>query len=88
MHKPKFVKRILIAVVFGFISLQAGEMPPQNAKKLSHIIQLLESKGFAPITEVSLDRGVWEVEAYKNGQKRELHVDPITGRILSNRHDH
>lgn len=65
----------------------AGERPPEGSKPLVEIIQALEAQGYKPITEISMDDGVWEVEAYKNDEERELRVNPLTGEILSDRRD-
>lgn len=65
----------------------ASEKPPADSKPLIEIIQTLEAKGYGPITEISMDGGVWEVEAYKNNEKRELRINPLTGQILSDRKD-
>jgi hypothetical protein len=59
--------------------------PPKDAKPLSEIARDLEFGGFSPITEISYDHGEWEVEGYRNGDKRELKVDPVSGKIKSDR---
>ncbi len=66
----------------------ADERPPSGAKPLSSIIQDLEKQGFTPVLDVSLDHGHWEVEALKGTERRELKVDPVSGKILSDRPDH
>lgn len=77
----------LAAAALGISHVFAGERPPEDAKPLTEIIKMLETQGYAPITEISMDDGVWEVEAYKNDEERELRVDPLTGKILSDRKD-
>ncbi|MEC8525242.1 MAG: PepSY domain-containing protein [Pseudomonadota bacterium] len=66
---------------------QADERPPEGSKSLAEIAQIIESKGYTPITEISMDDGVWEVEAYLNNVERELRVNPMTGEVLSDRRD-
>lgn len=66
----------------------ADEKPPADAMALSAVVQALESMGYAPITEVSFDDGVWEVEAIKDGQARELRVNPLDAQVISDREDH
>ena len=66
----------------------AGEKPPENAVPLSEIVKSLETSGYSPITEVSIDDGIWEVEAYKDGEERDLKVDPVNGEVISDRPDH
>lgn len=89
--KKKLVSGIfVIGVVSSVIAVSqafAGERPPEGSKPLVEIIQALESQGYEPITEISMDDGVWEVEAYKNNEERELRVNPLTGEILSDRRD-
>jgi hypothetical protein len=65
----------------------AEARPPKDAIPLSTIVLSLEKMGFGPIVEVKFDDGVWEVEAWRDGQKRELKIDPRSGRILSDRLD-
>ena len=59
--------------------------PPADAKPLSEIIKSLEDAGFSPIVEVDFRAGRWHVEAFQEGQKRDLRVHPVTGEITSNR---
>lgn len=61
--------------------------PPANAQPLSAIVLALEKQGYSPIVEIEFDDGRWEVEAYKDGKKRKLKVDPVSGRIMSDRPD-
>lgn len=61
--------------------------PPANAKKLSEIITMLESEGYSRIREVSFERKNWEVEAIKDKTQRELRVDPVSGKVVSDRVD-
>lgn len=64
----------------------ADDKPPRNAKPLSEIIQNLERKGYSPIVDVDYDDDDgWEIEAYRNNQKRKLKVNPISGEIVSDR---
>ncbi len=63
--------------------------PPPNAKKLSEILKGLEMQGYTQIEEVSFEASHWEVEAVnRERSKRELRVDPVTGRVVSDRADH
>lgn len=84
------VKTLVIAALTG-LSLQqsalADEKPPAGAMALSVIVTKLEQQGYTPIVDVSLDGGRWEVEVYKNSEKRELKIDPNTGKILSDKPD-
>ena len=77
----------IIPLMIQTESVTAEELPPEGSKQLSEIAKMLEEKGYKPITEVSLDRGVWEIEAYKNNEERELKVNPLTGDIISDRPD-
>mgnify|MGYP000497110506 FL=1 len=75
----------IIPLMIQTESVTAEELPPEGSKQLSEIAKMLEEKGYKTITEVSLDRGVWEIEAYKNNEERELKVNPLTGDIISDR---
>ena len=59
----------------------------RSAKPISELAKMIEEQGYSPITEISFDRGQLEVEAYKGTNKRELKVDPKSGKILSDRRD-
>lgn len=54
---------------------------------LSRIVKIIEEKGYSPVTEISIDNGVWEAEAYKGLEKRELTVHPANGELISDRPD-
>ncbi len=65
----------------------ADERPSMVVKPLVEIITMLEAEGYSPITEISMENGIWEVEAYKDNVERELRVNPLTGQILSERNE-
>lgn len=83
------IKKLLIAGITAS-ALQpalADEKPPPGAMALSTVLTKLEQQGYTPITDVSLDNGRWEVEAYKGDEKRDLEVDPNSGEILTDKPD-
>jgi hypothetical protein len=55
------------------------ELPPVDAKPLSEIVRMLEEMGYAPVTEIEFENGVWEVEALHYGRIVEIAIDPVTG---------
>ncbi len=55
-------------------------------RSLSEVLAGLDS-AYTSITEVSLDDGVWEIEALQDGRPIELHLDPQSGRVISRRDD-
>ncbi|WP_078084089.1 PepSY domain-containing protein [Microbulbifer mangrovi] len=90
----KHIKNSLLAVTLGSIAAVAAtqasegdEMPPPGAMALSAIVTKLEQQGYVPVVDVSLDNGRWEVEAYKEGKKWDLEVDPNSGEILEVKQD-
>ncbi|MCX2781849.1 PepSY domain-containing protein [Microbulbifer thermotolerans] len=89
--RARLLSKILVITFVSFVltipQAFAGERPPAGAKPLVEIIQKLEAEGYSPITEISMDNGVWEVEAYKGNEARELKVNPLTGQIVSDRKD-
>jgi len=85
MKKTMMFAALVLMLVLGANQAMAGERPPADAVPLSEVVKLLEEKGYSPVTEVSMDNGVWEVEAYKDGQERELKVNPKDGQVLSDR---
>lgn len=56
-------------------------------KPLIDVVKSLEEADYAPITEISFDDGVWEVEAYKGDIAYELSIDPETGEVISEHRD-
>jgi len=54
-----------------------------EARTLSTIVQILEFQGYSVIAEVESEEEYWEVEAYRDGQRFKLNVDPVNGRILA-----
>ncbi|MGI0482289.1 PepSY domain-containing protein [Geminocystis sp. CENA526] len=69
-------------------SALADDKPPRNAKPLSEIIRSVENKGYSPIVDVDYDDDDgWEIKAYRNNEKRELKVNPISGDIISDKKD-
>lgn len=91
-NRGKFMKTLLCAL--GVVALlvqatyvMAEELPPEGSKQLSEIAKMLEDKGYKPVTEASMENGVWEIDAYMNNEERELRVDPVTGEIISDRRD-
>lgn len=60
---------------------------PDRALSLPDLLKSLETAGYATITKVELEPAGWEVDCLKAGSPRELLVDPLTGRVLSDRAD-
>lgn len=65
----------------------AERRPPEGSLPLSKVIRALEKAGYTNIIEASFERRYWEVEADRDGQPRELHVDPKSGEVVSDRTD-
>jgi len=61
--------------------------PPEGSLPLSEIVARLQKSGLTQIDEISFERQSWEVEAFRDNQKRELHVDPLTADIIFDRID-
>ena len=62
--------------------------PPAGAMLLSQLLQtVLDNGGYKNFDEVSFERRYWEIEVYKDGRKRELHVDPTTAKVIADRVD-
>lgn len=58
-----------------------------DAAPLSTILHGMEQAGYIEITDVSFDHAGWEIDAFKSGVKHELHVNPKSGEIVSDRLD-
>ncbi|MEM9255892.1 MAG: PepSY domain-containing protein [Pseudomonadota bacterium] len=83
----KLVGAIILSVSLVPHIAVADKRPPENSLPLSDVIRMLEEKGYYPVTEVDIDDGLWEVEAFKGTEARELKVDPKTGAIVSDKPD-
>ncbi|MFC5050081.1 PepSY domain-containing protein [Rubritalea spongiae] len=77
------MKLFSILTILGITSATtwADEKPPADALPLSKVIEMIENKGYTPVVEVNFDDGKWEIEAYKDANKRELHVNAKSGEI-------
>ena len=68
---------------------EAGEAaepePPETgeAQSLSQIVRILEFQGYTAIAEAESEGEYWEIEAFKDGERFKLNVDPVDGHILS-----
>ncbi|HEY8554026.1 MAG TPA: PepSY domain-containing protein [Burkholderiales bacterium] len=78
---------LILALAIPPAAGAAGGRPPKDAPPLSSILQQLEQQGYAPIVDVDYDNGQWEMEAYRDGRKREIKVDAMSGKVLSERAD-
>ena len=86
MRRRLFAVAALSPIVLSATPATAAvARPPADVKPLSEIVKSLEDAGFAPIVEVEFRAGRWHVEAFKDGQKRDLRVHPVSGEITSNR---
>jgi uncharacterized membrane protein YkoI len=65
----------------------AEPRPPRDAQPLSKILHALLKAGYTDIRDVSFERRYWEIEAFRDDDKRELHVQPTTGDVISDRRD-
>lgn len=61
--------------------------PPQDAKPLSEILRLLAKAGYNDVDEASFERRYWEFEVNRQAGKHEIHVEPTTGEVASDRID-
>lgn len=64
-----------------------GPKPPADALPLSKIIEGLEKAGYSHVNDLSFERKSWEAEATRENEKRELRVDPKSGKVISDRAD-
>ena len=65
----------------------AEQKPPQDSMTLSELLGSLEEAGFSEVTEASFERRYWEVEASQGAERLELHIDPRTAEVVSQRAD-
>ncbi len=65
----------------------AEPRPPRDAQPLSQILHSLTKNGYTQIHDVSFERRYWEIEAFRQDLKYEIHVHPTTGELISERRD-
>jgi hypothetical protein len=65
----------------------AEPRPPRDAQPLSKILRTLIKAGYTDINEVSFERRYWEIEAFREDGKHEIHIHPTTGEVISDRRD-
>ncbi|MEX1040521.1 MAG: PepSY domain-containing protein [Pirellulaceae bacterium] len=65
----------------------SGQEPGNQALSLLEVVERLEAAGYAPLTEISMDDGAWEVETRKEGESVELTVDLVSGKVLAEHRD-
>lgn len=63
-----------------------GKLPAQ-ALPLSSVLREVEKQGFTPVCEVDFDDGLWEIEAFSQGEAVEINVDPATGKVVHQQAD-
>lgn len=61
--------------------------PPAKALLLSIIVEAIEKAGYTHVHDVSFEHRTWEAEVRRDGMKRELRVDPLSGEIVEDRVD-
>jgi hypothetical protein len=90
LKKGKWVE-LIVDAQSGKILLERPEelqqAAPADAQPLSKLLQDVGKAGYAPIDDASFNRGNWEIDAIRNGNKRELVVNCKTGEVISDRFD-
>lgn len=90
-YKGNEQRELLIDSVTGAIvgdrADEPDPKPPANAKPLSAVILTIEQAGNATILDITFDDGRWEVDILRDGQTRELHIDPESGAVVDDRAD-
>lgn len=75
----------LFVATLAVAAMAAGRLPA-SAKPLAEIASALEQSGYL-IVDVEFDDGLWQADAYQNNASYELHIDPVSGKILSTHAD-
>ncbi len=61
----------------------AEDAPPAGSLSLSKILETLEAEQYTNVTAVDFDDDLWEIEALRNGEPHEVHINPATGEIVA-----
>lgn len=76
-----------LAIIVGPASHALADEPGADWMPIDQVVQKLMAAGYTNISEIEADDGRWEGKGMKNGQKMEVHVDPRTGAIISEKPD-
>ncbi len=63
----------------------AEPRPPQGALSLSRLLKTLKAAGYDQFEDASFERRYWDVDCHRNDGPHDLHVDPITAKVVSDR---
>jgi len=75
---------LMVALAWGSASaLRAEDAAPSEGKTLCEIVEAVEAAGYSQVSEVVFEDAAWQVEAYKDGERRRLRVDPDSAEIES-----
>lgn len=86
-HMLKLAAVTLLPVAFTAAGLSSGQAADGKPLSIIEVAERLENAGYGPFTELSMDDGLWEVEARKQNESLEVKVDPLTGNIVSEYRD-
>jgi uncharacterized membrane protein YkoI len=90
------LKSALTMAMIGFVAVAAGwpayaqapQASPNPAVSLEKATKIAREAGLVMIREIELDDGKWEVEGRNQaGERRELHIDASSGKMLRNERD-
>lgn len=63
-------------------------LPSRKSMPLSKLLKMLShDKGFRIIDDISFEHRYWEIEVFQENQNHEIHVDPLTAKVVSDRID-
>ncbi|NRQ43649.1 PepSY domain-containing protein [Rheinheimera sp. YQF-2] len=85
--KHSILMSVILTTAISWTVLADDDKPAANTLKLSEVIKQLEQQGYNPIADVEFDDNKWEIDAWRGNDKRELTVDPVSGKILRDRDD-
>lgn len=77
-------KTMALLALAGGLALAADQLPARSLP-LSKVLAAVEQAGLTSIVEANFDDGVWEVEGFRGDRAVEVHVDPLTGKLV---HEH
>jgi hypothetical protein len=69
-----------LALAIPSLVVAESDLPPENARPLSEIVEAVESQGYAPV-ELEFEDGHWEITAMREGKAVKLYVDPLSASI-------
>jgi hypothetical protein len=85
-----FIKFIFLALFSNHLFAQSDidQVPPDDAKKITHVIDFLEKKGIEHVLNIQFDDWIWKASALKGNKKSIYYMSPKSLVIFKKKHEY